>query len=105
MTDVFISYAKPDRPVAEGLAADLIALQFNVWWDANLYASQDYHDAIMEALKASKAVVVIWSPNAVKSPWVRDEATRKCREEARIDAHRAFFSGQHSRRIRPHALR
>ena len=76
MPNVFISYARADRPVAKELAIDLGQRALNVWWDDSLRAGQDYHDAIMEALEASKAVIVIWSPNAYKSEWVRDEAAR-----------------------------
>jgi len=46
MADVFISYSKADRAVAEALAADLKARSFDVWWDFELYAGDDFHDMI-----------------------------------------------------------
>lgn len=76
MADVFISYAKVDKIHAHKLAQDLKARGLEVWWDADLYASQDYHNAIMQALVDSEVAIVVWSAAAVKSEWVRDEARR-----------------------------
>jgi len=76
MPDVFISYAKADAEYARQLADDFRAMGLAVWWDDSLYASQNYHDTILEALHVSRVVVAIWSPNAMKSKWVRDEADR-----------------------------
>jgi hypothetical protein len=39
MADVFISYAKTDRPLALKLAAMLEAEGWKVWWDTNLAAA------------------------------------------------------------------
>ena len=47
MTDVFISYSKSDQAIARTLASDLKALGFGVWWDFELYAGEDFHDAIL----------------------------------------------------------
>jgi len=74
VADVFISYSKADRAVAEALAADLKAQGFDVWWDFELYAGDDFHDMIRGEIAKAKAVVVIWSERAVASKWVRGEA-------------------------------
>jgi hypothetical protein len=76
MPDVFISYSKADKHHAEMLADDLKAVDLAVWWDAELYASQDYHNVILEALNTCRVAIAIWSENAIKSKWVRDEAER-----------------------------
>jgi tetratricopeptide (TPR) repeat protein len=87
MTDIFISYSKQDRSIAEALAADLKAARFDVWWDFNLYAGEDFHDAILAALDGSRAVIVIWSDAAAHSRWVRDEATRADQQKKLITTH------------------
>lgn len=74
MADVFISYSKADRQVAEELAKDLAAAGFDVWWDFELYAGDDFHDMIRAEIAKAKAVIVIWSETAVASKWVRGEA-------------------------------
>ncbi len=74
MADVFISYSKYDRAIAEALADDLRAEGFDVWWDFQLYAGDDFHDMIRAEIAKAKAAVVIWSETAVASKWVRGEA-------------------------------
>src|SRR5262245_41073394 len=74
MADVFISYAKTDRPLALKLSAFLEAEGWSVWWDKSLGAADLYRDEIMKQLAAARAVITIWSPNSIKSDWVRAEA-------------------------------
>lgn len=74
MADVFISYSKADREIAEALADDLRTRGFDVWWDHELYAGDDFHDMILSEIMKAKATLVIWSERAVASRWVRGEA-------------------------------
>ena len=74
MSDVFVSYARPDEPLAERVAEMLRAEGFRVWRDDELPAHRTYADVIEERLKSAKAVVVLWSAEAAKSQWVRAEA-------------------------------
>ena len=74
MADVFISYAREDRPVAARLAHALEAGGRTVWWDREILPGKDFAELIAAELAQAKAVVVIWSPASVKSGWVRDEA-------------------------------
>src|SRR5262245_15726385 len=74
MADVFISYAKTDRPLALTLSAFLEAAGWTVWWDKSLGAADLYRDEIMKQLVAARAVITIWSPNSIESDWVRAEA-------------------------------
>lgn len=94
MSDVFISYSKADKSIAEELADDLRVQNLDVWWDFELYAGQDFQQTILEALDASKVAVVIWSPTAVKSSWVRDEAARAARANKLITTHAPGFDLQ-----------
>jgi formylglycine-generating enzyme required for sulfatase activity len=74
MADVFISYAREDRPMAARLAHALEAGGRSVWWDREILPGKDFAQLIAEELDQAEAVVVIWSPASVTSRWVRDEA-------------------------------
>lgn len=74
MSDVFISYARADADQARVIAEALRSLGYGVWRDDELPAHRAYADVIEERLRAAKAVVVLWSADAVKSQWVRAEA-------------------------------
>lgn len=76
MTDIFISYARSTADQAHRVAEALRALGYGVWRDDELPAHRAYAEVIEERLKAAKAVVVIWSAEAVKSEWVQSEADR-----------------------------
>ena len=74
-TDIFLSYARTDRPVARTFAECLGEEGFNVWWDASLHSGETFDEVIEQKLRDAKAVVVLWSPRSVASRWVRAEAT------------------------------
>jgi len=74
MSDIFISYARPNEGQAR-LVADLLrALGYGVWRDDELPAHRAYSEVIEERIKSAKAVVVLWSADAARSQWVRAEA-------------------------------
>ncbi|WP_265529279.1 TIR domain-containing protein [Sphingomicrobium marinum] len=74
MADIFLSYARADQPRVEKLAAALEEAGYSLWWDKHLRSGHQFSDDIEAALAKAKAVLVIWSADAVKSEWVRDEA-------------------------------
>jgi adenylate cyclase len=74
MGGVFVSYARPDEPLARAFAGRLQAQGYTVWRDDQLPAHRAYADVIEERLHAAQAVVVLWSAEAAKSQWVRAEA-------------------------------
>jgi len=76
MSEVFISYGRSTAKQAQAAAAALRALGYGVWLDEDLPGHRPYADVIQEQLEQAKAVVVIWSGEAVKSQWVRSEANR-----------------------------
>ena len=76
MADVFVSYAKADRPLALRLATMLEAEGWKVWWDTSLAIGDDFRNEIMTELGRARAVVVIWTDASIKSDWVRSEAGR-----------------------------
>ena len=83
MSDVFISYARSTARQADEVAAALAALGYQVWKDSDIPAHRSFTDEIEERIAAAKAVVVVWSAEAVKSQWVRSEADR-ARQDAKI---------------------
>ncbi len=76
MSDIFISYARSTEAQARRIAEALRAAGYGVWRDDELPAHRAYAEVIEERLKAARAVVVIWSAEAIKSEWVRSEADR-----------------------------
>lgn len=80
MPDIFISYSRPDEPIARQFADRFIEAGLDVWWDSHLRSGEEWDRVIEQALRAAHAVVVLWSPDAVTSPWVRAEATAAHRQ-------------------------
>ncbi len=74
MTDIFISFARSMEASADRIKAALKDAGYPVWSDADLPANLDYADVIEEKLRSARAVVVLWSADAVRSQWVRAEA-------------------------------
>ena len=74
MSDVFVSYARPDEGSAKRVTDALRTGGYAVWRDDELPAHRAYAEVIEERLKGAKAVVVLWSREAAKSQWVRSEA-------------------------------
>ena len=81
MKDVFISYAREDRPVAQRLAAALEQSGLSVWWDRQIQVGSEWDKTIEDALAAAKCVVVLWTGHAKNSRWVRAEAREALKEE------------------------
>lgn len=76
MTDVFISYAREDREVAQQLAAIFERQKLVVWWDRELRGGGDFAREIEQQLGTAKVVTVLWSSTSVHSGFVRDESSR-----------------------------
>jgi WD40 repeat protein len=74
MADIFISYSKQDQQIAQELARYFEREGYAVWWDTQLIGGETYRGAIDQQLDKARAVVVIWTPNSIKSEWVISEA-------------------------------
>lgn len=74
MVDVFISYSRTNKDQVAQLARAIEAEGYAVWWDAELPPHQSYGDVITAKIAAAKAAIVVWSPEAAASEWVRAEA-------------------------------
>src|SRR5215470_8524055 len=74
MSDIFISYAREDEPLAKRLAAALADNGWSVWWDRDIPTGKNFDEVIEEQMRAARCIVVIWSARSVASQWVRGEA-------------------------------
>jgi hypothetical protein len=84
--EVFISYARQDRARAEELAEALEEQGWSVFWDPEILPGETYVSVIKRHLETVPAVVVLWSPTSVESPWVRDEAQMAAERNALVPA-------------------
>ncbi|MBI3782974.1 MAG: toll/interleukin-1 receptor domain-containing protein [Deltaproteobacteria bacterium] len=87
-SEIFLSHASANRSFATRLAAALRSTRLKVWYSAsNIVGAQQWHDEIGEALTRCDCFVLVLSPAAVKSQWVKREllyALNNRRYEKRI---------------------
>jgi hypothetical protein len=74
MSDIFISYAREDQPVAQMFAQALGARGWSIFWDRTIPIGKTWHDTIGSELENARCVIVLWSKTSIRSEWVRDEA-------------------------------
>ena len=74
--DVFISYARVDREVADRIAASLHEADVAVWWDALLLPGETFDERIQTVVAEAKVFVGILSPTSLLSDWVRWELSQ-----------------------------
>jgi hypothetical protein len=75
VSDIFLSYAREDREIAERLAAAFVSRGWSVWWDQKLEIGVSFDGPTEQALAQAGCVVVLWSRASVASDWVKAEAT------------------------------
>lgn len=72
--DVFISYARKDKNFTQKLYSSLKDAGFVVWIDwEDISPGLDWQNAVIEGISASKNLVYIISPDAVKSVYLENE--------------------------------
>jgi hypothetical protein len=75
--DVFISYSSRDKPKADAVCAGLEAEAVRCWIaPRDILPGQSWGEAIIEAIGESRAMVLIFSQNADRSPQVLREVER-----------------------------
>ena len=75
MADIFLSYCSADRSVARKFVDALSEEGISVWWDDRLTPIEQWDRLIEKEIHSASAVLVIWTPRAVESDWVRIEAS------------------------------
>ncbi len=74
MSDIFISYAREDAPIAEAIASKLRSTGFSVFIDKEvLVTGETFADAIQNEVLSARLVVLVLSRNARRSRWVQQE--------------------------------
>jgi hypothetical protein len=74
MADIFISYTRADRSIAEMYSLALQAEGWSVWYDAHIPPGPDFETVIDRELALARCVLVLWSSTSRLSDWVREEA-------------------------------
>jgi hypothetical protein len=74
MADVFVSYARKNRPRVAEISGALEASGYSLWWDPAIESGADYGMLIEREIDLASCVVVAWSAAARQSLWVRAEA-------------------------------
>jgi TIR domain len=71
---VFLSYDRADETFAKALSSELTSRGLSVWrGEAEVLQGDNWALQVGEALKKSKAMVVLVSPESMQSKWVRRE--------------------------------
>ncbi|MGA1342840.1 MAG: TIR domain-containing protein [Hyphomonas sp.] len=83
MADVFLSYARVDRELAERIKTGLEAAGLSVFFDVEgLDGGDVFPDVLDREVKGAGAVISLWSPHSLSRPWVKQECSiglkRKC---------------------------
>ena len=72
--EVFLSHASEDRTFVENLNAVLQRHGIPTWYsETNILGAQQWHDEIGSALNRCDWFLLVLSPNAVESLWVKRE--------------------------------
>ena len=74
MSDIFICYSRKNLVIAQNLRQRLLAQGWSVFMDSNIGAGDRWSEEIQYELAQARAVLTLWSPDAVNSRFVMDEA-------------------------------
>ena len=75
--DIFISYSRRDQEFVTRLAHDLNTQVAGVWFDqSTIQLGQKWHDEIMDGIRECKAFILVLSPDAAESKYVREEVNK-----------------------------
>src|SRR5579885_1756844 len=70
---VFVSHSHLDDAFTRRLVDDLIAAGANVWVDVAGVGADDFQDRINQALVSCEWFLLVLTPSALRSPWVKME--------------------------------
>jgi formylglycine-generating enzyme required for sulfatase activity len=86
VSDIFLSYASPDRPRVKPLVDALRQQGWSVWWDRTILPGKTWDQVIEAALDDARCVIVLWSRASIQSHWVRTEADEAMRRRILVPA-------------------
>jgi uncharacterized protein YjbI with pentapeptide repeats len=87
----FISYSTKDQQFADRLYADLQNKGVRCWFAPHdIQGGKKIHEQIDEAIRRYERLLLILSPNSMKSPWVKTEI-RKARKRETEEKRRVLF--------------
>src|SRR5262245_54227800 len=88
MSHVFVSYSRSTPAPAQRVVEALRSIGYDVWWDDELPVHRTFSPYLQERLDAAKAIVVIWTKDAIDSDYVRAEAEagRSARKLVQVSA-------------------
>jgi hypothetical protein len=84
MADIFVSYATADRDLVAPVVKLLESRGWSVWWDTRINLGEVWDEIIERELRSARCVVVVWTPNSVRSRWVRAEAGEALERKALV---------------------
>jgi hypothetical protein len=73
MPDIFLSYAREDRPKAQEITAGLKAKGWSTWSDMEIKVGDFWAKAIDQQLRATRCVLVLVSKHSVRSEMIANE--------------------------------
>ncbi len=63
-SDIFLSYCRADRPLAERFVSTAAARGVDVWFDEEIEGGEDWREKIVDALGTAKALVILFSDHS-----------------------------------------
>jgi hypothetical protein len=88
---VFVSHSSLDTKFASKLVEDLNAAGAKAWLDSNELGAGDFQERISKALADCEWFLVVLTPNALASPWVRQEVNAANRLKHQHQIHDLIF--------------
>jgi hypothetical protein len=75
MSDLFLCYSRTNEGAVSGLAEDLRALGYPVWYDREVSGGQEWWDQILARIGESENFVIALSPRSLDSEACKREYT------------------------------
>jgi len=74
MADIFVSYAREDRPRVAPFIELLEKQGWSIWWDREVLPGHSFGNEIDKQIDQASCLIVFWSRHSVESNWVQVEA-------------------------------
>jgi hypothetical protein len=81
---VFVSYAREDRAYVEALASLIREWEYVAWFDAHISGAEKFSKTLMKRIEKAYLLLLVETPQAIESEWVRAEVEHADRLGVRI---------------------